>query len=63
MVTADISLTLRSDCFGVWFLLCKIMHMKGAFLRNFRGSYVKIYGLWNRFSVNRRVFCKKSLLG
>jgi hypothetical protein len=55
--------TLRFDCFGVWLLLCKIIYVKGVFDKNFRGWYVKIYGLRNQYSVNRRVFCMKSLLG
>jgi hypothetical protein len=31
MVVSDISLTLCFDCFRVWFLLCKIMYVKGVF--------------------------------
>jgi hypothetical protein len=31
MIIANISLTLRFNCFEVLFLLCKIMNVKGVF--------------------------------
>jgi hypothetical protein len=34
IVIADINLTFCLDCFGVQFLLCKIMHAKGVFAKN-----------------------------
>jgi hypothetical protein len=33
-----------------------------VFFKKFRGCYVKIYGLQNRFSVNRRVFARSHYL-